>query len=246
MKLLCPSPERMARNFHCVALLVLMIMTLMLLHQTGLEVCFCNHPRVVLQIEQSDQKPMRRFFNNQQLRTTDEILRSRWVVRLKEMLNVLGTGRHQVSVVFGDYSYLENVLNWLIAATVKLQPPLDLKNVIVFCLDEEIFSAFNKRGIHCILLDPQTVVLSSTAKPDATHIWITRMVVYRLINMFGFDVVGYDSDAILLRNPQDLLDRHQDSDIISSAGKFPRDLAKAWGFTVCMGVVFFRSTPRTG
>ena len=81
-----------------------------------------------------------------------------------------------------------------------------------------------------------------------SYIWVTRLVVYRLINYFGHDVMGYDSDTLILRNPEGLLKdlEHKNSDIIGSAGKFPWTLWHARGFTVCMGVVLFRSTSRTG
>lgn len=182
------------------------------------------------------------FFDNELLKSTDQILKSEWVAQLKAMLNTVGTGK-QVSVVFGNYPFLESILNWLIAAKVNLKPPLE--NVIVFCLDEELFNTLDKREIPAIYIDHKTVIDISD-NFEITYIFIMRMVVFRLINHFGYNVTAYDSDAILIRNPQELWEKHHDSDIVSSPGKFPHGLGAKWGFTLCMGVILFRSTPNTG
>ena len=196
--------------------------------------------------KQPDGKPPLSFiFQHKNLRSkvqsAEKILNSEWVARLKQLLGS-PSNRKQVSVVFGNYDYLASVLNWLIAAQVRLNPPLT--DVIVFCLDEKIFSVLNEREIPSIHINPDDVVTFRSAR--FSHIWITRLVVYRLINYLGHDVMGIDSDAIVLRNPQDLWEEHKNSDIIGSAGKHPVDLGAEWGFTLCMGMVFFRSTPRIG
>lgn len=181
------------------------------------------------------------FSRHEMLKSTNVILGAPWVSTLKKMLDLPGAGK-QVVVVFGTSNYLESVLNWLVAATVRLEPPLE--NVIVFCLDLKIFNALTSRKIPAIFVDPKTVV--NVAWVQMQQIWLVRMVVYRLINYLGHDVMAYDSDAIVLRNPQKLLERHQDSDIISSPGTFPPKMGRVWGFTACMGVILVRSSPRTG
>ena len=170
------------------------------------------------------------------LRSTEEILSSEWVGNLTQMLGEPKAGK-QVSVVFATYSYLKSVLNWLIAAQVRLEPPLT--DVIVFCLDKRIFEFLSKREIPSIYIDPQAVVKEDKSRTRFSHIWITRLVVYRLINYFGHDVMAIDSDAIVLRNPLELLELYKSSDIIGSAGIYPEGLGHAWGFTICMGVALF-------
>lgn len=182
------------------------------------------------------------FTDKKLVRNGDEILNSTWVSELQHMLRVPGVGK-QVSVIFGDSIYLDGVLNWLIAAKVRLQPPL--KNVIVCCLDRKVFSILDQRKIPSIHIDPNSVFNNHT-KLKFQDVWIIRLIVYRLINHFGHDVVSYDSDAIVLRNPQKLFEEHHYSDIVSSAGIRPRTLSSVWGFTACMGVILFRSTPQTG
>lgn len=177
-------------------------------------------------------------------RSVDEILASSWIARLHNLLRKTHQAM-QVSVILSNVDYLENLLNWLIAAQVRVKPPV--KNVIVICLDLETFSLLNERDIPSIYINPDAVIRpGAKMKSRLSHIWIIRCVLYRLINYFGFDVASYDSDAIILKNPQPLFEQHGDSDVIGSAGRYPFELGRQWGFTLCMGVVLFRNTPRTG
>lgn len=190
----------------------------------------------------NDPKKPVSFFGGKLVRKASKIMKSSWVTKLKKMLSVVREGEH-VSVVFVTDSFLESILNWLIAAKVRLRPPLT--NIIIFCLDREIFNILDHRGIPSIYIDPNEVVDVEKFHARRACIWLIRMVVYRLVTNFGHDVMGYDSDAIVLRNPQTLLEEHPDSDVISSAGMYPHTLGRIWRFTACMGVILFRSTPKT-
>lgn len=185
--------------------------------------------------------PHMKLFDNRVLRSTDQVLKSPWAVKLKDML---GVTKKLVSAVFTNSAYMESALNWLVAAKVRLDPPLD--DIIVFCMDRRVFSILNELEIPSIYIDPRTVINLNVLHDKFRVIYITRLAVYRLINYFGHDVMAYDSDAIVLRDPKELFDAHQDSDIVASAGKFPGVLGRVWGFTACMGAILFRSTPRTG
>ena len=191
-------------------------------------------------------KPLH-FLRNKVMRSTDEILSAPWIAELRHMLDTMssqrGTGKQTVSIVFADLSYLESVLNWLIAARVRLDPPL--ANTIVFCLSEPLYKILHARDIPAIYIDPETVTNTNQILFKYT-VWMVRFIVYRLLNYLGHNIVSYDADAIVLRNPQKLFEEHQYSDVISSAGKFPFSLSRSWGFTACMGVILFRSTPRMG
>jgi len=60
-------------------------------------------------------------------------------------------------------------------------------------------------------------------------------------------VLVFDSDAVLLRNVQPLLNQFTESDIISSSGSYPFDVHRKWGVpTLCMGVVLIKSSPKIG
>ncbi len=56
----------------------------------------------------------------------------------------------------------------------------------------------------------------------------------------------YDSDAFILKNPQELFDLYPGSHVIGSESYMPFDLHKKWGVTLCMGVVLIRASSETG
>ena len=187
-----------------------------------------------------------RFFNGYLVKSPQEILSSPWVAKLQELLRTVSISR-QVAITFANFDYLESLLNWLLQAQVRLKPPV--RNIIVACLDEKIFNALVERDIPVFYVNPETVARNFSALTNRGYryaVWATRCVLYRLVNYFGYDVISYDTDAILLKNPQPLFDRYKDSDIISSAGSYPFRLSAEWGFTLCMGVIMFRSSSRTG
>ena len=69
----------------------------------------------------------------------------------------------------------------------------------------------------------------------------------RFINHWGFDAANYDTDAIVLRNPEPLYyEQYRDSDFIGSYGHFPPDIKQEWGIAVCTGAVMIRSSICTG
>jgi hypothetical protein len=182
------------------------------------------------------------LFNKIAIKSTESILRSSWVTKLRDKLREVQS-QNQVTVVFANSDYLESLLNWLIAAKVRLPQPVT--NELVVCLDRDIFNVLNRRDIPSLYIQPSTVV-DKTKLSSQQMVWMVRLVVFRLINYWGFDVASYDSDTVIMKNPQELFERHLSSDIVGSSGKFPHALGKKWGFTLCMGVILFRSTPRTG
>ena len=151
--------------------------------------------------------------------------------------------RKQVTVVFGDAKYASSLLNWLVSALVVTRPPL--KNIIVISLDKELQALLDKKDITSVHVNPDTVTCGQI-KRKVSQVWITRCVVYMLLNHWGYDVMTYDTDAIVLRNLQDVLNAFGESDIIGSAGGYPFNLGAKWGQTLCMGVVLFKSTRNTG
>lgn len=183
-----------------------------------------------------------KFFSLEAVKSTEEILSNAWVTPLQQLLKKVHS-RNQVSIVFSNSNYLESLLNWLIVAKVRLSQPIT--NVLVICLDKYVFSVLSQRKIPSVYINPSTAVNRTKLSFQQT-IWMIRFVVFRLINYWGYDLVSYDSDAIIMKNPRELFEQHQSSDIVGSAGKFPHSVGKEWGFTVCLGVVMFRSTPRTG
>ena len=65
-----------------------------------------------------------------------------------------------------------------------------------------------------------------------SQVHIVRLTVVRLINHYGYNLVNYDSDTILLMNPQVYFEKHKHTDLIGTFGKGPMGLFKEWGVTL--------------
>ena len=66
------------------------------------------------------------------------------------------------------------------------------------------------------------------------------------MNHWNYDVVMYDSDAVILKNPQPLFDANPDAELIGSSGKGPDSVGHIWGRTICTGVLLMRCSPSLG
>ena len=163
-----------------------------------------------------------------------------WAAPLRELVKTVSTD-NQVALLFSTYSYLNSTLNWLIAAKVRCKPPVT--NVIVVCYDMETYKILMKREISSVYINPNTLLPGRKAKFTFT----TRLIVLMTVTSWGYDVIQFDADAIVVKNPQELFERHPSSDIVASrARSWPPTVSEKWGFVACMGVVLFRSTPKIG
>ena len=68
----------------------------------------------------------------------------------------------------------------------------------------------------------------------------------RILNHWGYDVANYDSDALILKNPEPRYNELRDCHLIGSVGHFPQKMNKEWGTAICIGVVMIRASPVTG
>ena len=177
-------------------------------------------------------------------RSVEEILAAPWIVEIQSYLMSL-TSRH-VSLCIADSTYMEAVVNWLVSALVNINPPLE--NVLVISLDLQLHQFLQKRGLDSVFMDPDTILKGNLKLPSKnSHIWITREVLFRLINHWEYTVATYDSDAVLIKNPQPLFTKLESSDIIGTAGTYPSDLQRQWQSpTMCMGMALFRASERIG
>ena len=176
--------------------------------------------------------------------SVQEILQAPWIVPLQKFLSKLTT-KH-VNLCVADSKYTESLVHWLVSALVKTQPPL--QNVIVISLDRVLHDYLEKRGLDSVHVDPWTVLRSDAhMHSNFSHIWATRMVFFRILNFWNYSVATFDSDALILRNPQPLFERYLTSDILGSNGIYPFGLHREWkSSTLCMGTVLFRATQGTG
>ncbi len=177
----------------------------------------------------------------------EEIFSTVWVAKLHKILKSMPSqASKEVTVVFSDSGYTESLLNWLIAAQARLKPPM--KNVLVVCLDKDVFHLLSQNEISSILVE-RKAIMKPSLKPEEysySHMGVIKMVVLRLVNYFGYNVILYNTDAIPLRNLQPVFEKYMDHDIVGSVGGFPISLGRAWGFTMSTEVIRFKSSGNTG
>lgn len=172
----------------------------------------------------------------------DEVFRATWVTDLRLFLKSCRT--NTVTLTAASQDYAPNLLNWLIAALTTVEPPL--QNVLVLSFDANLTLLLTSKGISSIHV-PYSSVVVDPDRMGIGRVWMTRLAVLRLINYFGFNVYQFDTDAIVLRNPQPIFDLYKSSSVVSARAMLPFELGKGrWGFTASMGVILFRNSLHTG
>lgn len=183
----------------------------------------------------------------QYLRGREELEKGEWLGKLRGFLSGLNKNiSPHLNTVFGDFKHRLLVLNWITAALHVVQPPL--KNILVLSLDPVLCGFLTSRTIPvaCVAVSKNSIFI----KDEEVEVWLkglmVRIVLLRVINYWGYDVASYDTDAVLLKNPQVLYDERPNVQIFSAAGTFPPKVSKMWGFTLCAGTVMIKATPATG
>ena len=183
-------------------------------------------------------------------RSLKEIFAQDWVCDLQRFLKNLDEEKHIVNMIAANSNFTDPLLNWLIAAFLRLEEPM--VDVIVISLDKDLHELLINRGIPSLLVTPD-LMMRTEDFPDVYHMhngfYQSRMMVMRLINHWGYDAANYDTDAVMLRNPQMIYDHPGNADVDIFAGfaiSFPPVLHKKWGATLCNGAWLVRSNPSTG
>ena len=173
-----------------------------------------------------------------------------WIRELYQLLVCINNSRTpQVNFVVADEKAIELLLNWLIMALVRLTEPL--QNVVVLGLDVQVCDLLHPRNISCIYIDPESIIRPSIEiKSFFSRRYLAsqiRLLVSRLVNYWGYSLATYDTDALIMKNPQALYDAHQEVTVIAGAANVgPTWAVKKWGFAVCPGAILIRSGSATG
>lgn len=169
---------------------------------------------------------------------------SQWICGLRRYLLSYSSDK-PVALVTSNMKYIDILLNWLISAVVRSEISLDA--ILVVSMEEKLHQLLVRRSIPSVFISPSMFFLQNTIfQQTFEQVMMLRLAIMRVINHFGFDVVMYDTDAIILKNPQPLFDQLPNDDIVGSVGKIPQDLVAEWGITICIGVVLVKSSPQTG
>ena len=172
-------------------------------------------------------------------------METEWVCNLHHTVKQV-TGR-QITLLVSDKKYLDILVNWL--AHSILHGFQSVNSILIISFDAFTHDTLNRKGFISIHIPHDTVMKPNQTGNKFAYIWITRVMVVRLLNYWKYDVLMCDSDAILLKNIYRFMNRLSlsDSDIIASAGRFPRKYRDKWNApTMCMGVILLRSSPATG
>lgn len=168
---------------------------------------------------------------------------TKWVSDLHHTVTQL-PGR-QVTLLVSNKNYLNVLINWLVHSILYAHHPI--KTILIISFDTFTHLAVRRKGFHSVYIPPESIMKPLNFSSRFAHIWVTRLTVMRLLNYWNYSVLVFDSDAIMLRNIQPLLDKFNTSDIISSSGSYPFDLHRKWAVpTLCMGVFLIKSSPATG
>ena len=182
------------------------------------------------------------------IKSREELQKTECVLVLYNfLLSVDKSVSPHVNMVFGDSEHAHLVMNWIIAAMLRLEPPLH--NVVVISLDRRLCDnlAAKKLPLTCIVVSVESIfVWSVDQQIDWRRRMMVRQPVLRLITYWGYDVAAYDSDAVLLHNPQPLYDERPHVNLFAASEAFPPEVAKVWGFTNCAGTLILRSSPSIG
>ena len=151
-----------------------------------------------------------------------------------------------VNMAFGDSEHTNLVLNWIIAALLRLEP--SLHNVMVISLDRLLCDtlAAKKLPLTCIVVSVECIFVSSGQHANWFGRLKLRQPVLGLINYWGYEVAAYDSDAVLLHNPQPLYEEWRHMSVLASSGTYPGELSRMWGFTLRAGALILRASPSVG
>ena len=163
----------------------------------------------------------------------------------QELTNFLSVHNNSPVVLLSCSSqiFLPVLLNWL--AAYRLTTGSNLSEILVVSIDDEIAHlSIIDIGLNSIFIKNNDDIL--TVKTRKESIWMKRIIVARIINHFGYDVLIIDLDAIYLKDFTTIIKKYNTSDIVGSMSKWPYELNSLWGFTMCMGVAYFRSSPGTG
>lgn len=121
---------------------------------------------------------------------------------------------------------------------------------------ERLSPIFSRQNIYLVSLDAASAEMAQSmgmiAAPfqgmgerrSLTLIWKMRVRVIACLVEAGFHVIVSDSDALWLGDPWEDFNKStvRNSSIVASRGESPRNLYHKWGWTMCMGFIFFRPT----
>ena len=170
-------------------------------------------------------------------------MNTKWVCDLYHEVKQMQS--KQLTLLICNKSYLEVLVNWLAQAVLHAHHPAD--NILIIAPDSFTHQVMQHKGIHSVFISADAVFDPLKVPGIASRIWMTKLTVIRLLNHWNYNVLAFDTDALMLKNVQPLLDKFSTSDIVASSGTYPFECSKKWKApTMCMGAILYKSSPATG
>lgn len=141
-----------------------------------------------------------------------------------------------IIISFTEKNYRFVALNW-----VKFISRLNIKNYVIVSLDKVSEQELKKESVNTVLYE-----LADPVSPIG-NLWKLRMNVIEQLITSGHSVLLSDLDAVWCKNPvPDYIDKNPNYDIISSIADhkkaFPQKVANRFGFTLCMGFIYIKTS----
>ncbi|CAH1776484.1 unnamed protein product, partial [Owenia fusiformis] len=178
-----------------------------------------------------------------------ELKHTRFFSELRNKLELFPT--KMIYSIGITYNYIPSLINWILIARQLCVPPIG--EILVYSRDIEVCEFLNVKNINVICLHYDVDELRSyddvtmkfnNDKISRQMMWITRVLLWRLVNYFGYDIVTFDTDALPLQNPSVVFDRFPNADLIGSqSARVPGYLYAFWQLNpINMGMVLMRSS----
>ena len=191
-------------------------------------------------------KPPFSFSEPQAIKPVRELLEMHWIKDLTDILSKRSS--KQVILLIVDREYYASLLNWLVAFEMNTKNP-KLDDILIISFDERICNILKDKAdlstmcLHFDQIIRHYNILYSTKYLANWDIIIVRMVLVRLLNHWGYNVLVIDLDAIILKDPFPLLDKYPDADIITS---YSITSLRPNVRGICFGFLLLKSTEKVG
>ena len=149
-----------------------------------------------------------------------KVLQSTWVSQLQLFVSDIGSlsssSRMFVNLIASNFAKKHSVLNWFITAQLTAKEPLE--NILVISIDNTLLENHGTPSIH---IPPHTILKSILKEFDPGFpLQMVRLTVMRLLCHWGIDIAHYGPEAVILRNPHKLYNRHPDADVLGSRQQY--------------------------
>ena len=146
-----------------------------------------------------------------------KVLQSTWVSQLQLFVSDIGSlsssSRMFVNLIASNFAKKHSVLNWFITAQLTAKEPLE--NILVISVDNTLNQLLENHGTPSIHIPPHTILKSILKEFDPGFpLQMVRLTVMRLLCHWGIDIAHYGPEAVILRNPHKLYNRHPDADVL--------------------------------